>query len=158
MVESHSTDESIEMSAIDSALNLIKEFEGCALRSYQDKGGTWTIGWGCTHAPIASGMTIDQSEADRRLEMDTQDTMIRVKAQISVPLTDNQLAALICFTYNEGAGHLMESTVEKLLNSGDYAGAADALLMWDKCRGVVVPGLLRRRQAERSLFLTDSSS
>jgi len=141
------------MSAIEIATKRIKEFEGCALQSYRDQGGVLTIGWGCTHSPIAEGMKIPQPEADRRLEIDSVATMTRVKAQIEVPLNDNQLGALISFTYNEGAGHLMESTVEKLLNAGDYTGAADAFLVWDKCRGVVVPGLLRRRQAERMLFL-----
>lgn len=141
------------MSAIDAAINLIKEFEGCALQAYQDLGGVWTIGYGCIHG-VEHGMKIDQAEADRRLEMDINDTLTRVKTQIHVPLSDHQLAALTCFTYNEGAGHLMESTLEKLLNAGNYSSAADAFLMWDKCRGVVVPGLLRRRQAERTLFLT----
>lgn len=139
------------MSAIDLASKIVREFEGCALHAYQDIGGTWTIGWGCIHN-VSAGMTIDQSESDRRLQEDLDSAMIKVEAQIHVPLTDNQLAALISFTYNEGAGHLQDSNLEVCLKAHNYALAAEQFVRWDKCRGVVVPGLLRRRQAERMLF------
>lgn len=139
------------MSAFDLARKIITEFEGCALHAYQDIGGVWTIGWGCTHN-VDSHMQIDQAEADRRLLEDEESTQDRIWAQIHVPLTDNQLAALISFTYNEGAGHLQDSNLEVCLNAHNYTLAADQFLRWDKCRGVVVPGLLRRREAERMLF------
>lgn len=141
------------MSAIDIASKIVKEFEGASLESYQDLGGIWTIGWGCTHG-VSPGMRITREQAEERLSQDLLDTQTRVKAQIEVPLNDNQLAALISFTYNEGAQHLLESTVEKLLNAHNYAGAADAFLMWDKVRGKIVPGLIRRREAERSIFIS----
>lgn len=141
------------MSAIDLAEKLVKEFEGCALKSYQDIGGVWTIGWGCVHV-VFPNMTITQDQANERLQRDLEDTMNRVKAQVDVPLNDNQLAALISFTYNEGAGHLHESTLLAKLNESQFQEAADAFLLWDKCRGATVPGLLRRRQAERGLFLS----
>lgn len=141
------------MTPIDIASKIVKEFEGCALVAYQDIGGVWTIGWGCSHN-VYSGMKIDQADADQRLEQDLADIRSRVLAQVEVPLNDNQLAALISFTYNEGAGHLHESTILAKLNQKDFQAAADAFLMWDKCRGNVVPGLLRRRTAERTLFVS----
>jgi lysozyme len=145
------------MSALDLASKIIKEFEGTSLAAYQDQGGIWTVGFGCTHG-VSKGMTITQEQAEERLKYDLQDTLNRVQAQVDVPLTDNQLAALLSFTFNEGAGHLHESTVLAKLNQKDYACAADAFLLWDKCRGSVVSGLLRRRQAERELFLSSSPS
>jgi lysozyme len=140
------------MNALSSAVAIIKEFEGCELMSYEDVGGLLTIGYGCTHV-VYKGMTITQEQAEERLAYDLQDTLNRVQAQVEVPLTDNQLAALLSFTFNEGAGHLHESTLLAKLNAKDYPGAADSFLLWMKVRGVPVPGLLRRREAERSLFL-----
>lgn len=112
-----------------------------------------TIGYGCTHV-VSKGMTITQEQAEERLGYDLQDTLNRVEAQVDVPLTDNQLAALLSFTFNEGAQHLHDSTLLKLLNEKLYSQAADAFLKWMKVRGNPVPGLLRRREAERTLFLS----
>lgn len=137
---------------LDDGLKLIKEFEGCAFHSYQDQAGVWTIGYGSTK-DVGPNMTIDQAEADRRLLSDLDETMLRVKQQITVALTDQQFTALTVFTFNEGSGHLRESTLEQKLNAGDYQGAADQFPVWDKVRGQVVAGLLRRREAERALFL-----
>jgi lysozyme len=141
------------MSAINSAISIIKEFEGCSLAAYEDVGGLLTIGYGCTHV-VSKGMTITQEQAEERLAYDLQDTLNRVQAQVEVPLTDNQLAALLSFTFNEGAGHLHDSALLQLLNQKLYLQAADQFLLWMKVRGVPVPGLLRRREAERALFLT----
>ncbi|MCK2118973.1 lysozyme, partial [Pseudomonas juntendi] len=57
------------------------------------------------------------------------------------------------FTYNLGAANLESSTLRRLLNSGDYAGAADQFPRWNKAGGKVLAGLTRRRAAERDLFL-----
>lgn len=140
------------MSAIDIAAKLVREFEGCSLRAYLDVNG-YSIGWGCHHN-VTEGMMIDQAEADRRLQEDLESTLTKIKVQITAPLNDNQLAALISFTYNEGAEHLRQSTVESCIESHNYADAASAFLLWDKSRGVAVPGLLRRREAEKTLFLS----
>jgi lysozyme len=141
------------MNFTDSGLKLIKEFEGCAFHAYQDKAGVWTIGYGSTRG-VCPGMTIDQAQADQRLLEDLHEAMTRVKEQIKVSLNDNQFSALVSFTFNEGAGHLQESLLEKLLNQGNFQGAADQFPRWDRVRGQEVAGLLRRRMAERTLFLT----
>ena len=145
------------MNAIEIASKIVKEFEGCAFRAYQDIGGTWTIGYGCIHN-VTPEMVIGQAEADQRLLEDLESAQVAVILQIHVPLNANQHGALISFCYNEGAGHLHASTVERCINMHDYAKAADAFLLWDKCRGVTVPGLLRRREAERALFLSTSTA
>ena len=66
---------------------------------------------------------------------------------------ENQLAALTCLAYNIGAGAFHGSTVRRMHNAGDFMAAANAFLMWDKVRNIIVPGLVRRREAERSLYL-----
>ena len=76
-----------------------------------------------------------------------------------VEITQPQFNALVDFVYNEGVGAPFGSTWLRLLNSGEYTGAADALLMWDKDKrgGVLVddPVLLARRKKERALFLSE---
>lgn len=138
-----------------AGIALIKESEGCSLRAYKDQGGVWTVGWGST-SNVKPGMAITQSEAERRLLEDVGIAENVVYNQIKAVLNENQFSALVSFTFNEGPGHLRASTLEQLLNSSppDYMRASNALLLWDKCRGNVVPGLERRREAERALFLS----
>ena len=71
---------------------------------------------------------------------------------MTVPLTQNQFDALVSLTYNIGSGAFNNSTLLKL-NKGDYQGAADQFLVWNKADGKVMKGLVRRREAERALFL-----
>jgi lysozyme len=85
-----------------------------------------------------------------------------VNSLVKVKLTQNQFDALISFVYNVGADidadniaeGLGDSTLLKKLNAGDYKGAADQFLKWDKANGKVMKGLTIRRQAERALFLS----
>lgn len=82
-----------------------------------------------------------------------------VNRLVTVTLTQSQFDALVSFSYNEGDGALAHSSALVKLNSGDYQGAADALLLWDKVEdatGQLVDSmaLLRRRQEERAQFLT----
>ncbi|MCY1458796.1 Lysozyme RrrD [compost metagenome] len=76
-----------------------------------------------------------------------------VERLVQVPLTGNQWDALVSFTYNLGAANLESSTLLRLLNAGDYVGAAGQFPRWNKAGGKVLPGLVRRREAERVLFL-----
>lgn len=134
---------------------LIKQSEGCRLTAYPDPatgGAPWTIGWGRT-TNVKKGDTCTQAQADAWLVEEYDKFEADVRKLVKVPLTANQLGALTCFTYNVGPGNFGGSTLLKMLNKGDYKGAADQLLVWDKADGHVLAGLLRRRQAERELFL-----
>ena len=133
-------------------LSLIKSFEGLRLQAYQDAVGVWTIGYGTTRGVNAS-MSITKEQAERMLLNDVQRFEPEVERLVTVPLSQNQWDALISFTYNLGAANLESSTLRRMLNAGDYTGAAEQFPRWNKAGGKVLPGLVRRRAAERELFL-----
>ena len=146
------------MQTSDKGIALIKEFEGCKLTAYQDSVGVWTIGYGWTQPvdgkPIRAGMTIKQETAERLLKTGLVSCENDVSRLVKVGLTQGQFDALVSFTYNLGAQSLSTSTLLRKLNAGDYAGAADEFLRWNKAGGKVLNGLTRRREAERALFLS----
>ena len=145
------------MQTSDKGISLIKQFEGCKLTAYQDSVGVWTIGYGWTQPvdgkPIRAGMTIKQETAERLLKTGLVSYESDVSRLVKVGLTQGQFDALVSFTYNLGARSLSTSTLLRKLNAGDYAGAADEFLRWNKAGGKVLNGLTRRREAERDLFL-----
>jgi lysozyme len=138
----------------DAGLKLIREFEGCALKSYQDQAGIWTCGWGTTGKDIGPDTQWTQEEADERLDAHIQEVCKEVLALlVNQNLSANQFSALVCFTYNVGCGNLKQSTLLHCINTYHIDDAANEFEKWDKCAGVVNAGLVRRRQAERDLFL-----
>ena len=146
------------MQTSEKGIALIKEFEGCRLTAYQDSVGVGTIGYGWTQPvdgkPIRAGMTIKQETAERLLKTGLVSYESVVSRLVKVSLTQGQFDALVSFTYNLGARSLSTSTLLRKLNAGDYAGAADEFLRWNKAGGKVLNGLTRRREAERALFLS----
>ncbi|MBF9834229.1 lysozyme [Enterobacter hormaechei] len=146
------------MQTSDKGIALIKQFEGCKLTAYQDSVGVWTIGYGWTQPvdgkPIRAGMAIKQETAERLLKTGLVSYESDVSRLVKVGLTQGQFDALVSFTYNLGARSLSTSTLLRKLNAGDYAGAADEFLRWNKAGGKVLSGLTRRREAERALFLS----
>ncbi len=141
------------MQTSDSGISFIEEWEGCELASYQDGGGVWTIGVGHTKG-VKSGQTITQLQADQYLVDDLQPVNQTLNSVVTVSVNQNQYDALSSFTFNLGSDELEGSTLLKLLNQGNYQGAADEFPKWDHDNGVVVQGLLNRRNAERDLFLS----
>lgn len=144
-----------------NGIALIKKFEGCRLAAYPDPGtggDPWTIGYGWTHPvdgkPVRPGMTIDEVTADRLLKTGLVGYENDVLKVVRVKLTQGQFDALVSFAYNVGSRALSTSALLKKLNTGDYAGAADEFLRWNKAGGKVLNGLTRRREAERALFLS----
>jgi lysozyme len=139
----------------DAGLKLIREFEGCALKSYQDQGGVWTCGWGSTGKDIGPDTCWTQEEADARLDQHIQEVSNQVIALlINQGLTANQFSALVCFTYNVGSGNLSKSTLLHCINTYHVDDASNEFTRWDKVNGVENAGLLRRREAEKALFLS----
>lgn len=136
------------------AYTLVEGFEGDVLKAYQDGNGIWTIGFGHTGPDVVPNLVITEDKAVTLLKQDMLRSVNNIAQMVTVPLNQNQFDALVSFDYNIGPGHLAQSTTLRKLNAGDYKGAADAMLLWDKIDGKASAGLLRRRTAERALFLT----
>lgn len=132
--------------------NILKRFEGCKLKAYRCPAGILTIGYGHTSAAgapeVTEGMTITQDEAEDILKRDLVKYEIPVAAMVKVELEQNQFDVLVDFAYNAGVGALKTSTLLKKVNAGDFDAVPDELMKWTKGGGKVLPGLVRRRQAE----------
>ena len=142
---------------LSKGLELIKEFEGCRLKAYPDPGTggePWTIGWGHTGSDVYPGKVISQKEADELFEKDMQKFIDGVAKLVKVPMSNGQYGALVSFAYNCGLGSLGSSSLLKYFNIGKIQEAADQFPLWNKAAGKVLAGLVRRRKAERELFLS----
>lgn len=142
-----------------ATIDLVKDFEGCKLTAYRDPIGVWTIGYGTTaRAGLGiiptGGMTITQAEADQLLADGLNKFADQIRPMINAGLNDNQFGACVSLAYNIGAHAFGTSSALKHINAGDYDKAANAILLWNKAGGKVLKGLVRRREAERKLFLT----
>jgi len=145
-------------------IELIKSFEGCHLRGYLCPANVPTIGWGTTVYPdgtaVRVGDTITQAQADEYLEHDlrnayeehVRDSNIFMELQNS-----NEFSALVSFVYNVGRGglHAPNSVCRRIANGEDYKKVvSEELPRWVNGGGRVLPGLVRRREAELALFFS----
>jgi lysozyme len=140
-------------------LELIIHFEGFRAAPYLCSGKRPTIGYGTTMYPDGrqvkmTDRPISQDEATRYLIHHIGMVESQMLDVINMPISVNQWSALVSFTYNFGIGALRSSTLLRLLNAGKIEDAAREFTRWNKSDGVVTPGLVRRREAERRLFLT----
>lgn len=135
----------------EKGLALVKEFEGCELEAYLCPAGVWTIGYGHTFA-VEMGQVISETEAEALLREDLKQAEEAVDRLVTVPINENQFSALVSFVFNLGAGAFTNSTLLKKINAEEF-DAADQLLRWNKAGDEELPGLTRRRHAERALFL-----
>jgi lysozyme len=142
---------------MNPAIPVIKEFEGCKLKAYKCPAGVWTIGYGHTDG-VKEGDEITQQEADRLLADDVRSFTSGVQRLVSSDINRNQLGALTSFAFNLGLGNLRHSTLLKLVNAGNFVAAANEFPKWNKANGQVLPGLTRRREAEKQLFLKDDDA
>lgn len=141
-----------------AGLDLIKSFEGLRLTAYLCPSKVPTIGFGhtgkdVTVADVIIKRTITTAEAERLLKADCAKFEKAVADAVKVPLTGNQFAACVSLTYNIGGAAFASSTLCKKLNAKDYKAAADQFTVWNKGGGKKLAGLVRRRAAERALFL-----
>lgn len=137
----------------DNGIRLIKNFEGCRLTAYKCPAGIWTIGYGHTGSNVVQGKTITQEEAEKLLKMDLIVHCNNVSKLVKVPLNQNQFDALVSFEFNVGYGNFASSTMLKLLNQGKYTDAANQFGRWIYANKKVLPGLVKRRSAEKELFV-----
>lgn len=149
------------MNVSGAGLELIAGFEGFRAQAYPDPGSKdglpVTIGYGSTRwedgSPIKLGQTISEARAKHLMQRELMEVE-RVLEGAGVALTQPQFDALSSFIFNVGARAFAESTLLRKLRAGDYQGAANELLRWNKNDGVVMAGLKRRREAERAMFLS----
>lgn len=134
-------------------IQLIKEFEGFREKAYICPAGKWTIGYGFT-SDVKEGDMITEKEAEERLVKELTQVENEIKKVVKVPLNGNQFSALVSFVYNLGIRNFKNSTLLAYLNKNRFEEVAKQLLRWNKAGGKELPGLARRRKAERDLFLS----
>jgi lysozyme len=135
--------------------DLIAEFEGLRLEAYPDPGTggePWTIGVGSTSPKVKPGDTITTEEAWSRFEADIAPCEDAVNRHVTKPLSQNQFDALVSFVFNLGAPNFIGSTLLRRINAGMAIEAGPQFDRWIYANGKVLPGLVRRRKAERALF------
>lgn len=134
----------------EKGLNLIKSFEGVRLTAYRCPAGKWTIGYGHTKG-VKKGMYISEAVATHFLIQDVQRVEQLINSYDSIyHWKQNEFDALASFTFNCGSANL-----KRLLKYGTRTKSqiADAILLYNKANGKVLSGLVRRRNAERELFV-----
>lgn len=142
------------MQTSQKGVDLIKQFEGCRLQAYKavPTEPCYTIGYGHYGSDVSPNMVISQAQAEAFLKQDLAKYESAVNA-LGIPLNQNQFDALVSFAYNCGSGNL-----KKLVRDRTHQQIADAMLQYNKGSGKVLAGLTRRRQAERTLFLSGIDS
>lgn len=138
-----------------AGVNLIKQFEGLRLTSYQCEAGVWTVGYGTTGAEVGPNLTITKQQAEEFLLHTLNYFEKSVSELIKIKVSQSEFDALVSFTYNIGVSAFKQSTLLKLLNDNvERSLVASELLKWTKVNGKVNEGLLNRRRQEKQLFLT----
>ncbi|XP_066934062.1 lysozyme RrrD-like [Clytia hemisphaerica] len=134
-----------------AGLDLIKRFEGLRLTAYQDAVGVWTIGYGHTKG-VRAGQTITAEQAELFLRQDVRSAENDVEKSVKVWINQNQYDALVSWTFNLGGTNLRKSTMLKKLNAGDFDRVPCEMIRWVYAGGKKLPGLVKRRYAEATLF------
>ena len=159
--------------------DLMHFFEGYRNKPYRCSAAIWTVGWG--HAMYADQLALPNvrkegytglirfdyqlKEGDARVWSKDElvelfkvdiNTFERGVLRLSPNLASHQskFDSVVSFAYNAGLGNYQRSTIRMKVNRGDWAGAAEAFMMWTKAGGKEVSGLVKRRKAEVALFLS----
>lgn len=142
----------------DDGVVLLVSLEGMELKAYPDSGGIYTVGIGTIKypdgKPVKKGDVITKEQAISYMKHDLEKFEGVVNTSVLVKLNQQQFDALVSLTYNIGSSAFKNSTLLKMLNSGQYKVAADQFLRWNKVNGKEVKGLTNRRVQERLLFLS----
>lgn len=153
-----------------AGIDLIHSFEGLArvrpdgrIEAYPDPatgGEPWTIGWGSTGTDpfnggrIRRGTIWTRAQADERFAQHLAQFERDVSAMIAAPTTQGQFDALVSLAYNTGSANVRSSTLLRHHNARRYADAANEFGRWVFAGGKRMAGLVRRREAERKLYLS----
>ena len=140
------------MKTSKKGIDLIKHFEGLRLKTYRCSASKLTIGYGHT-GTTKENMTITIEEAEKLLKNDLEKFESAVNRLVGIKIHQLMFDSLVCFAYNVGIGNLQASTLLKKINLNKFNEVPNEFLKWDKAKGNVIPGLTKRREAERDLFL-----
>lgn len=120
--------------------------------AYKDAVGIPTICHGHT-ANVRMGQIATADQCRQWLLEDLDIANAAIDRAVTVDITDYERIALASFIYNVGEGNFRSSTMLKLINQGRFCDAAGQFPRWNKAKGRVLPGLTKRRAAERALFM-----
>lgn len=139
-------------------VELVTKFEGFSSTVYLDSTGIPTIGFGNCFTPSGLRVDLDHREITfeegvEYLEYGLRTSERYLQRVVKVPLTSNQFSSLASLVYNIGSGNFQRSTMRMKLNRGDYKGASNEFWKWRRAGGKILRGLVRRREAERKLFI-----
>ena len=157
------------MKVSKECINMIKHHEGVRFRPYRCPALLWTVGVGHVidpshikvplndrkNLPIPDGWDrqLSATEVDDILATDLASFERGVLRLCPSGLTQSRFDALVSFSFNVGLGNLQRSTIRMCHNRGDFEGAAEAFMAWTKAGGKELPGLVKRRNDERALYL-----
>ena len=136
--------------AVALVLPVVMLYEGTVLRSYVDPVGLVTACTGHTGPELRMGQTFTKEQCETMLYGDLLKHADALNC-IKKPLADNQKAAFLSFAFNVGNGAFCKSTLVRKANAGDLMGACAELSRWVMAGGRELPGLVKRRAAERQL-------
>ena len=154
----------------DKAIEMIKHHEGVRQLPYRCPALLWTVGVGHVIDPNHIKVPLEQRKQlaipegwGRKLTMEEVNAILQKDLESFVrgvlrlcpnaAANQGHLDALTSFSFNVGLGNLQKSTIRMKYNRGDFEGAAEGFLDWTKAGGKVLPGLVKRRNDERALFL-----
>jgi lysozyme len=156
-------------------------FEGCRNKPYLCPAHIWTIGYGHVlyqeqiRLPMVRVEGKETAMIRKEMPLRQEDARVWSKEEIEKLFADDVASfergvlrlvpgvvgrqgsfdALVSISFNFGLGNLQRSTIRMKANRGDWEGAAEAFRAWTKGGGKVLPGLVKRREAEIALFLTE---
>ncbi len=144
------------MKVSSKGLELIKEFEGFSSVAYLCSAKKATIGYGNTFwedgTPVKIGDQISKERAETLLKHVVDNFSVADEVDIKIEVSQNQFDAMVSLAYNIGLGAFKNSTLLRQLNRGNFVGASQEFLRWDKSNGKPLLGLTRRREREKLLF------
>jgi len=148
-----------EVETNEKGVDLIKSMEGFSPSVYRCPADILTIGHGSLHGLDGDRLDRDHRDITRDegttlLKRDLRKTEYFVAKLVGVPLTLNQFSALVSLVFNIGSGNFQNSTLRMKLNRRDYEGCADNFWQWRRGGGRILPGLVKRRELEKQLFLS----
>lgn len=159
------------MNVSDKCIEMIKHHEGVRTKPYQCPALLWTVGVGHVIDPNHAKVPMADRKAlpipdgwNRTISMDEVNEILKkdlarfvsgvVRLCPNTATNQSHLDALTSFSFNVGLGNLQRSQVRMKYNRGDFEGAMDELLTWNKAGGKVLKGLDNRRKDEKALFLS----